>query len=1091
MLRLVLFSTLLLFTTWAQAQLVINELSNGPSGTKEYVELLVTGQPGCGNCVDLQGWILDDNNGYFALGSGTGIADGHMRFAADPQWACIGVGALIVIYDDGDRNSSIPPDDPTDANGDCVYIIPASSTLFERNPISPVSPGGASYAGPYIAGGDWDTQGMSNNNDSYQTVDPNNTTVAYHGVSYGNNTTNNIIYFAGGGGGRVYAMTNATSNDPFDQNNWVRGNSPADETPGSPNNAANGTWISTLNSNCNPGLSVTIQSDTTICLGDSVDLLAVGPVGTYDWSSGQVGTNTIRVGPASTTTYTVTVDDGTCTGTATATVTVNSPPLLSILGQDTICEGTTTTLIASPLPAVAGNTFSWSTGDMTDLIVTAPTADSIYSVTVTDVNGCTVSADTTVVVRPAPSVQISGLTMLCPDDTTTLTASPAGATYAWSTNETTQSIDVTSAQGTIFWVDVTENGCVGRDSVTINPLPAPTPVITGIDTICLGDSTTLTVSPATFYDWSTGSTADTTREGPTTNTTYTVTVTSLDGCTAEDSIEVIVLNSITAGITGTDTICAGEATVLTATGGSDYLWSDGSTSASIVVSPTSTTTYSVTVNPNGSCSDIADTTVVVNPAPIATIIGPNQACSGDTITLVASGAATGGSTYSWSTGATSNSIDVVTLSDTTFWLAVTNSNGCVDTAFQTVQVDLIPVGLASQDTTICQGATVTLSALGTSHNYLWSTNETTPSIQVTPTATTTYTLTVTSSAGCINIADVTVTVSPNTLAMTDSVVDVSCGGDDDGQIILSTSGGTAPYTYYLSAGGTTIDTVTNGVFTGLQAGTYEVEVIDVAGCNDVITAIEVLGGGLVDANITGTDVSCAGDEDGSITVTATGDGLSYSLNGGAFGPDNEFSPLDAGAYTVVVADTNGCTDTLSYVIDAPTAINAVIDPDSVLITEGNAQILTAVVSGGTGSYTYAWSPAEFLDCTDCQNVTATPSVTTVFALLVADENGCTDSITAIIEVDPEFIIEVPSGFTPNGDGVNDFLRPLSNEAIEFEMSVFNRWGERVYEGEGMPGWNGIFRNEVQPIGTYVYYIRYERVSNGERGELKGASTLVR
>ena len=133
---LILFSRL----TVSNAQtLIINEISQGPSGSKEYVEFLVipTGainpcQPNA-NCLDLRGWIIDDNNGFFTPGStsGVGLAQGALRFSNSSFWSCIPVGTLIVVYNDTDPNASLPANDVSMNDGNCRLILPASSALIE------------------------------------------------------------------------------------------------------------------------------------------------------------------------------------------------------------------------------------------------------------------------------------------------------------------------------------------------------------------------------------------------------------------------------------------------------------------------------------------------------------------------------------------------------------------------------------------------------------------------------------------------------------------------------------------------------------------------------------------------------------------------------------------------------------------------------------------------------------------------------------------------------------------------------------------------------------------------------------------------
>ena len=182
--------------------IVLNEVSQGPSGNKEYVELLVipgTSSYNCSNyCLDLRNWILDDNNGYFSGGptSGVGIANGAVRFKNDPFWQCIPIGTLIVIYNDLDPNASLPANDISISDGNCRLIIPVSSTLLEHETTSPTTMTSTYPATGWNAGGLWGPISMANGGDSFQIYSPSNLTTPIHGVSWVNNTINSIIYFA-------------------------------------------------------------------------------------------------------------------------------------------------------------------------------------------------------------------------------------------------------------------------------------------------------------------------------------------------------------------------------------------------------------------------------------------------------------------------------------------------------------------------------------------------------------------------------------------------------------------------------------------------------------------------------------------------------------------------------------------------------------------------------------------------------------------------------------------------------------------------------------------------------------------------------
>jgi gliding motility-associated-like protein len=251
----------------SSAQLILNEISQGNSGNREYVEFVVTGTPTCANpCFDLRGWIIDDNNGFHASGSGTGISAGCLRFRNIPQWACVPYGSIILIYNENEKNTSIAlADDPTDANNDKVYVIPGNSNVLEGNPSSPSVVNGPSYSGlTFTTPGSWNTVILGNGDDAFHTVSPTNLTAAAFALGWGNNTNNVDIYFSGSAAGKVFYNANTINNNPSLQANWVSANVGAAETPGLPNNAANSNWIQGLR-NQTP-VNVPVYSSRSICI---------------------------------------------------------------------------------------------------------------------------------------------------------------------------------------------------------------------------------------------------------------------------------------------------------------------------------------------------------------------------------------------------------------------------------------------------------------------------------------------------------------------------------------------------------------------------------------------------------------------------------------------------------------------------------------------------------------------------------------------------------------------------------------------------------------------------------------------------------
>ncbi|MDW8302869.1 MAG: T9SS type A sorting domain-containing protein [Bacteroidia bacterium] len=261
--NLITFSCILFLWAKIHAQgpgLIVNEVSQGNSGTREYVELVVIAPPG--TCtVDIRQWVIDDNNGDYSGGpaTGAGIASGHIRFTNDPQWESVPTGSIILIYNAADKNISITlPDDISDSNNDKVYIIPSNtSSLLERCTSIPntsnSSYGGCTYTTPI-----WDPLGLANDGDVMQVRTP--AFAHFHGLSFGDGTCNCIG--AGPGvrvdnctplgctAGRVYSFTHNSNDDFNDPVNYTNAAVPAGETPGAPNNAANAAWRNIL-LNCN------------------------------------------------------------------------------------------------------------------------------------------------------------------------------------------------------------------------------------------------------------------------------------------------------------------------------------------------------------------------------------------------------------------------------------------------------------------------------------------------------------------------------------------------------------------------------------------------------------------------------------------------------------------------------------------------------------------------------------------------------------------------------------------------------------------------------------------------------------------------
>lgn len=545
------------------------------------------------------------------------------------------------------------------------------------------------------------------------------------------------------------------------------------------------------------------------------------------------------------------------------------------------------------------------------------------------------------------------------------------------------------------------------------------------------------------------------------------------------------------------TLCSGGSQSLTVSGASTYSWSPATglnttTGATVIASPSVTTTYTVT-GTSGTCtttdlvtvSVVASPTVQVNPS-LATI------CPGSTVTLAASGA----SSYSWSPSSGLSAVNVSTVDaspGTTTIYTVTGSDGtCSSSVTSTINVaSALSLTVSPPSATICAGASLNLVASGSS-GYTWSPSAglgaiTGATVTASPVATTVYTVT-TGSGSCMASAEATVTViQPPLLTVSPTSVSLCAG-----RSATLSAFGAGSYSWSPSVG---LNAATGNQVIANPSSTTVYSVTGIqGGCTGMATTtvnvvpVPVLA-------ITASSLSACKRLCVTFSETSNLPGalISYDFGDGSGGTVHNPSHCyeSPGTYTVsaVITDQSaGCT-----VASAPVVITVYPAPRALFtVTEGAtipAESVAHLINTSTDASQYQWricSGQEYLvkDLT----TPALSSGTCCISLLAISDKGCRDSLTSCIEVVAEPFIVIPNVFTPNNDSRNDVFRINASGIRSFNCGIYDRWGLKMYEWNDINGgWDGKTKAGLPaPDGSYFYIIHYtdsKEVSKTEKGFL--------
>jgi len=759
-------------------------------------------------------------------------------------------------------------------------------------------------------------------------------------------------------------------------------------------------------------LSIEKNQTNSVCGSNSATATVIPSGGVppyaFNWSNGSTGSTASDLAQGN---YGVQVSDANgCIVNTTFNIIANEGPQADVTATSASCvlanNGTAT------LNVVGGSSpysFLWNNGETGSVLTNL--AIGSYSVVVTDDYGCTdqvffqIENSNTVVNASAGADQL-----ICSGEIATLQAS-GGVSYLWSPSTGLDANNIanpisSSNQTITYNVTVTDqNGCQAFDNVTVTVAP---PVVANAGesvSICETGSITLGASGGVSYQWTPSAglddaTSATPTATPTQTTIYTLTAYDNNGCFDTDEVNVTVSEQLEVGISGNQVICSGESVQLSASGGVNYNWSpstglDNPNIANPIASPLSTTTYTVNVG-DGICFSSAQVTVEVAPLPISANAGANQeVCFGEAVQLQASG----GDSYSWSPTAgldNPNSINPVAnlTATTTFVVQVTNNFGCIDSDEVTVVVNPLPLTNAGSDVEICFGGQTTLLASGGS-SYQWMpttglNNPTAINPIASPNSTTTYTVTATSSEGCVQSDEVIVTVG-NSLNVSTNIDETICLGD----AIELVANGATNYSWS-SSNGVQLSNIANQIISPTITGTYTVTGNDLEGCTGT-DEVTITVNDLPNIDAGQNQSICEGE---FIELVPSG-GVTYSWEPLALVNPNdntpEVSPQTTTQFTVTGTNTEGCSNTDNVTVTVNNAPSILLSDDATICTGGSVELNA---SGGTA---YVWSPTTGLDNPLSANPTASPIVTTIYTVSVTNAEGCIGEESVTISVATELL----------------------------------------------------------------------------------------
>jgi gliding motility-associated-like protein len=812
-------------------------------------------------------------------------------------------------------------------------------------------------------------------------------------------------------------------------------------------------------------------------------------------------------------TYTLVVTDGAgCTEAFSYEVMQPDPIEVMFDAVEPDClndNGSISALITGGIVA-AGYSISW-TDEIGTILSSSPDIFDLgpgtYTISVSDDNGCLLEESFNLT-NPDVSVSEEITPISCfggADGIIELALveglAPATITWTGPAGFSSDSFIITDLQTGIYIYEVTDaNGCVMPGQIALDE-PDQIMASANLQAACFGVATgsiLLTINGGTpdyTLVWSGPDGFASTDElieniGP---GTYDVTIADANGCEDSQSFEIVENPELVADFTISDVLCfedpAGAISAVVSGGTAPYslAWAgpDGFVASEPAIFDLLAGVYNLTISDSIGCQRVYPVEIL-QPEPIEVVVefvSPGCASVGSpgSISLVATGG-TPDYLVDWtgSAGFASNLFEIDGLGPGLYVYSITDASGCGPITGEVELFDVVPLTFTPALINIsCFGnadGAIDLEVTGgvDPYTFSWSGPEgfTSDEMDISGLEPGAYSVVVTDGAGCNFSAEFEITEPEALSASLIESLDASCNTSSDGAIEVLVSGGTGPYNYeWTGPNGFNASTAS---ITDIGPGTYQLATSDANGCQ---TTLEAAIGFIIEVNAdAGADILiCPNEMPSEITgLGLNSDFLVWTNLDGDTLAEGEALTINTtpGIYEFVFIASNGlCSDQDTIMITVPESPNVNAGSDLEVFAEEVFTIGGSPTSPSAVSY--SWSPlAEGGFDPTVSNPSGFVIETTLFTITVSDANGCLNSDSVLVTVLPE--VNITSGFTPNGDGVNDTWIIDNMELFpDNVVSVFNRWGSLLYQARSYNAgnaWDGTFEGNQVPVGTYYYTI---------------------